>query len=342
MRYDVAIVGAGPSGASTAKHCAEKGLKVIIIEKKVQPGYPSHCAGYIPKLVSRYFRIPRACIQQKIKKMATFFPSGKIKFTSMHGFIVDRSLFDKFLCLQALDAGAKIVVGGSVIALKEKTLKVMVKNKKIDIKADFIVGADGALSKVARWMGFNRPNLIKCAQYEVHNITGIEEETAETYFDLNLTKAYAWIYPCGNSSAKVGIGTINENPVKKLNLFMKMVPKLRNTNIYSIYSGFIPIRKSLALGKKHVLLVGDAAGVTDAISGAGILSGIISGKAASKAIAMNDIEVYHKSIKKILGKRLKRALLKREKLNRLKSNSELEKELPKLWIAFKDYWRNEK
>ncbi|NIS60056.1 MAG: FAD-dependent oxidoreductase, partial [Proteobacteria bacterium] len=46
MEYDVIIVGAGPAGSTTARSCAEKGLKTLLIEKDRFPRYKP-CGGFL-------------------------------------------------------------------------------------------------------------------------------------------------------------------------------------------------------------------------------------------------------------------------------------------------------
>jgi len=346
MKVDVAVVGAGPSGSSVAKHCAEKGLDVLIIEKRKHVGFPPHCAGYVSKLITKYFRISKTCIQQTIEKMRTYSPSGCETATDMHGWIVERGLFDKSLCLQALEQGVDILINSEAVEFKNNKLIVreIGKNRTIKIDASYIIGADGASSRVARWIGAKQKEFAKCAQYEVCGVSIENPKIAETYFSMEYAShAYAWIYPTGKNSAKIGLGTTKGNPSICLNSFIKNHPiareKLKNARIFAIYKGLVPVGgMHEKIYSKNILLVGDAAGVTDPISGAGILSGITTGKLAAQAIADENPEKYEVAVKKLLGKRLEWSLKKREILNKLKNDEELEKMLPKIWIAFKDFW----
>ncbi len=99
-----------------------------------------------------------------------------------------------------------------------------------------------------------------------------------------------------------------------------------------------------------VLLVGDAAGMTDAISGAGIISGILAGKIAARVIGDAVLEddtsesglmAYEKLWRKVLGNRLERSLKKRRIVDRAYSSDiELEKAIPETWITFKEFWKS--
>jgi len=339
---DVAVVGSGPSGSAVAKYCAEKGLNVIIIEKKKQIGFPSHCAGYVSKLVTRYFSVPKACIQQSIEKMRTHFPSGYYITADMRGWIVERSMFDKSLCIQALEEGADILINSEAIETKEGKLivKEKGKNKIIRINPRYIVGADGAASRVAKWIGIKQRRFANCMQYEIAGVSIETPEIAETYFSMEYAPyTYAWIYPTSKTSAKVGVGVIGKNPFIYLNSFMKSIEKFKNAKVFAIYKGLVPlsgIHEKILSG--NILLVGDAAGVTDPITGAGILSGIITGKLAARAIAEENVEKYQAMVNKVLGKRLQRSLEKRKIFDEIKNDEELENMLPKLWVTFREFW----
>ena len=108
-----------------------------------------------------------------------------------------------------------------------------------------------------------------------------------------------------------------------------------------------PLQRTYSDG---VLLVGDAAGMTDAISGAGILSGILAGKLAAKVIneamledntSKEKLMKYEELWRRVLGSRLERSLKKRKIVDRAySSDAELEKVLPETWITFKEFWKD--
>lgn len=358
---DVAVVGAGPSGCSVAKFAAEKGLRVVVLERKREVGFPSPCAGYVSKLVSRYFHVDERCRQQEIEKMLTFFPNGKSQIASMKGWIVERKLFDKFLAIQAARAGAKFLLNSKVVGLIKKNGAVEgVVYKKggetVKIKAGVVVGADGVLSRVATLAGLpHNKDIAICPQYEMVGVKLEDPTIAETYFDVNYAPGgYVWLYPTGKDSAKVGLGVkkslARRKPIDYLNKFISEHPragkKLLNATPISTIVGLLPISGLLEkISNGNVLLVGDAAGMADPISGAGISTGILAGKIAAeeiyKGIEDSNYEGYEKKVRKLLGRRLERSLRKRIMIDEAyKSNETLGRALPKTWITFKEFWRD--
>jgi digeranylgeranylglycerophospholipid reductase len=368
MKVDAVIVGAGPAGSSVAKFAAEKGLNVLVLERKYKVGFPSPCAGYVSKLVSRYFHIDRECIQQEVKNMRTYSPSGEIQVEGMQGWIVDRPLFDNSLGRQAKDAGAEILTDARGMGLIKKDGRVRgvvyKKNgKEKEIESKVVVGADGIFSRVAKWSGLptqNSTEIAICPQYEMTDV-GLDDPTVtETYFGVDYAPgAYVWIYPTGKNSVKVGLGLKKSlakmKPKEYLNKFIAEHPtaslKFKNAKITDTLTGLVPVGGPL--NKTYtdgVLLVGDAAGMTDAISGAGIISGILAGKLAatvlSEAIAEDNtseekLKKYEELWRKVLGSRLLRSLEKRKIVDKAySSDAELEKVLPETWITFKKFWKD--
>ncbi|MBU2560567.1 NAD(P)/FAD-dependent oxidoreductase [archaeon] len=368
MKFDVAVVGAGPAGSSVAKFASEAGLRVIVLERKKETGFPSPCAGYVSKLVSRHFSIDKACIQQEVKNMRTYSPSGEVQTAGMEGFIVDRPLFDNALGRQAKDAGAEILKDARVTGLikKEGHVRGVVYKKngeEKEIESKVVVGADGIFSRVAKWSGLqtqDRKEIAICPQYEMAGVELDDPTITETYFGVSYAPgAYVWVYPTGKNSAKVGLGIKKSlarmKPKEYLNKFIAEHPtaslKFKNAKITGTLTGLVPVggplNKTYADG---VLLVGDAAGMTDAISGAGIISGILAGKLAagvvSEAVAEDDcseekLKKYEELWKKVLGSRLRRSLEKRKIVDRAySSDEELEKVLPWTWITFKEFWKD--
>lgn len=366
MKTDVVVVGAGPAGSSAAKFASKKGLDVLVLERKEEAGQKSPCAGYVSKLVARYFKVDRKFIQQEVHTMKTYLPSGAFQLAGMNGWIVDRPKFDKSLAAQAVDSGSELILGARAEGLLKKDGRIRgvlyrKDGKKREVRCKVVVGADGVFSRVAKWSGLptqSRENIAICHQHEMDSVELEDPSITETYFGVDYAPgAYAWIYPTGKNSAKVGLGIKKSlaklRPAQYLERFIHEHPiaskKLKNSSIESTITGLVPIGGALKTTYScGVLLVGDAAAMTDAISGAGILSGILAGKLAAgvinDAIAENDtskerLRDYEKRWKKVLEKRLVRSLSKRKTVNKAySSDMELEQVLPKTWITFKEFW----
>lgn len=364
--YEAVVIGAGPAGSTCAKILARNKIDVLLLEKKREVGSPPHCAGYVPKLLNFYVSIDKHCVAQQIKKMRTYFPSGKIYETNVSSYIVNRDLFDKFLASEAIRNGAKLSIETTVTELLKENNKIegviaSQKGEKLEIKSNIVIAADGSSSNIARLAGLNiiKPNeLVFCAQFEMANVD-LDPSLTEFYFSTQFAPGgYGWIFPKGKDVANVGlcIKQFFPKPLEHLNKFIEKHPiaskKLVKASPIGFYTGMLPIRGPIE--KTHanqLLVVGDAAGHTDPVSGAGISSAIICGKiageVATKAIKAGDtsenfLREYEILWKKILGKRLLRSVNKRRQIDEAwSSDQKLEEILPKVWIAFESYYKED-
>jgi len=350
--YDVLVIGAGPAGSTAAKAASEEGLKVLMIERKANVGLPVHCAGYIPRLLSKEADIDASAIIQKIDFMRTYLPDGGTIDTRSPGFILERSLFDKNLALRAIDAGADLMTKSTAVSRNNGRVVVKSEREITEIEAKVIIGADGAKSTVGSWVNERNRNFIIALQIEVR-LKGPMAHT-EVYFNVDFEGGYAWLFPRGlTANAGVGVNFRHGSSLRqKLEGFLDSLDKagkVVKTGILGISAGLVPVGGYLnTVPDENILLVGDAAGHTDPITGAGILPAIqcgrIAGKVAVEEIMNNDIKIlknYELEWKKLLQKSLDRAIHKRTTLDANWSSEDFKHTLSKTWVAFGDYWRDE-
>ncbi len=347
METNVLIVGGSVAGLSLAYFLSKKGIDCVVVEKNFEIGLKP-CAGYIPVFLFKHFKIHG--IQAKINEMLTISPKGNVYSRRVKGLIVDRRNFDRGLAIQAIENGAKILLGEKVLNIRENRA---VTDRRV-IKFDILAGCDGVNSIVADMISkeYDKSLIAYAIQVEAHGVKNIEEDVTYTYFDARYAPgSYVWVYPTGKNSAKIGLGILPKifrvNPMELLKKFIK--EKIGKVETISIQRALIPLygfRKRLV--KNNYLLIGDSASSTDPISGAGISSAVLLSKIASdiikRALDNNDIkllEKYEEYARKLIGKRLEHALRRRYFANEIyKSNELLEKNIKKIWITFDEYWKN--
>ncbi len=125
--YDVIVVGAGPAGCTASKVLAEKGYKVLLLEKFRMPRYKS-CSGVLIKksmeLVKVYFGedVPESamCTPTENRGMIFTDDKGKEYRFEQEGVNVWRSHFDGWLAEKAKESGAEVRDGVSVLSCTEK------------------------------------------------------------------------------------------------------------------------------------------------------------------------------------------------------------------------------
>ena len=309
--YDVAIIGAGPCGATAARYAAED-ANVLLIEKKKVIGVPVQCAGFLPKYdelaelmpdsdLPDTFRYPASCVYTETKYQRFIAPTGDAKEFDVDANVLDRKRFDLYLAEKAVEAGADFCVGTRVTAIDGRSIEISGMWGSHTITADVIIGADGPGSIVARSAGLStiEDDPMGVAHAVAYDMTGIEidEEAIEMHFGRNFVPGgYAWIVPHGKDSANVGMGIrkamcepgvtfrdylhrfIDEHPIAS--------GKLEGGEVTSFIAGIVPVggaRRKTCVG--NVMIAGDAAGHLIATNGGGIPTAMVAGKIAGETAA---------------------------------------------------------
>jgi digeranylgeranylglycerophospholipid reductase len=345
--FDVLIVGAGPAGSSAAAAAAKAGAHVLMIEKQREIGKPVQCAEYIPRLLKHTVKIPPEAIAQKIQGMVTFMPNGEIIQKRAPGFILNRTKFDQALAQEASEAGAKILTGTKAIYKAGKKITVLGPSGEDQIEASVIIGADGPDSMVGSWIGQKNRKFIFGLQHTVVLKEFIQE--TEIYFGKEYPGGYAWLFPKGEM-ANVGVGIQRElGGVTKLALkSFKEKIKHRIGDVVDITAGLIPVGGPLRFidEKERIILVGDAAGHTHAITGGGIPQAVICGTMAGRAAAARadgdkrSFQNYLRQWRRTYGPTMDKAAIKRKKMEAGWHEEEIMELLKSCWIACKEYYND--
>ncbi|MBU0705444.1 MAG: geranylgeranyl reductase family protein, partial [Chloroflexi bacterium] len=300
-RVDVLIVGAGPGGSTAARVAAEAGARVLLVEKRPIVGLPVQCAEYVPAQIVSYAPLPERCIAQRIRTLHTHLPDGETVETPAAGYVLDRAAFDKSLAVAAHRAGAEVWSGTRAVeqeAGDEKQgngIRVRVKRgaRIEEIACRVLIGADGPRSTVGRWIGQTNNEFLDGLQVEV--VLPTPQNFTEAYFDPVYRGGYGWLFPKGET-ANVGVGVnraMGGDPRQALDHLLERL-EIGPGAILGRTGGPVPSGDVVArLRVGNVLLVGDAAGHTHPVTGAGIfgaiVSGALAGEAAAKAVTSDDL-----------------------------------------------------
>ncbi len=339
--YDVIIVGAGPAGTITAKKCAEKGIKVLVLEKRPEIGAPKRCAEGLghPDLMRLGYTGKERFVAQIINGGIIITPNGKsleLPPDDSGGYILERKVFDKFLAYDAAKAGAKIYTKAEVYGLIKtggtiSGVKVIYNGEKKEIHSKIIVAADGVESKISRIAGLPTCNTPKSMdsghQYEMANIDIKDPHKIYIHFGNDIApRGYIWIFPKGSHVANVGIGIGgNEEKTAKyyLDKWIGTQPNIKKGSIIEENSGGIPIGGFLeSMAMDNFLAVGDAAHQVHPMHGGGLAESSISAEIATKVIvdAVRSNDTSKKSLDRYSEEWWKRrgeSLKKAEKVVRL-------------------------
>jgi len=305
MKCDVLVVGAGPAGSMAAKTAAENGIDVILIERNKNIGYPVRCAEGINKFLfdDTGIKKDKSFIEKKIDGTKIYFYDEAYELNSeqWQGYTVDRTVFDKYLAKQAENAGSKIFTETKAIGVKQNGNKWIVGlNSKKDIKnieAKAIIGADGFESNVGKWVKiknrWKQDEICKCYELFLSCPNLTEENKFHIAFGEEFSMGYAWIFP-KNKKANVGVGVFPKvNAIDALNFYITQYGQVndllgKNYSVIEKRGGCIPMSGPRDIDEAvsdGVILVGDAAGMVEPITGEGIGPSMISGISAGETVS---------------------------------------------------------
>jgi len=308
-KYDIIVVGGGPTGSMAAFEAARAGNSVCVLEKTRDIGYPVRCGEAVGHSGLMQFTNPKKnWIASKIKSIQLVSPnktSVDINFKKETGYILNRRVFDYDLSKMAVDVGAEVYTKAYVEDLViidgcVKGVKVNLLDENIEILSDIVIGADGIDSRIGRWGGLKTSVKMKdmesCVQYSVSNVN-INQEQMRMYVGSEFAPGgYLWIFPKGDRSANIGIGISGKYSKEQsaktyLDKFMKN--NYPDASILTTVCGGVPCPKPMRepIGE-GLMLAGDAAHQVNPMTGGGIISGMkggtIAGIVASESIKSKD------------------------------------------------------
>lgn len=319
--YDIAVVGASYSGLMAAI-TASKSSKVLLIEKRPKPGTPTNSTGAVPIEWLKNLGVYPSddCIAGPICGVELISPnddSVQIRNPTPDGMVLYPDRYVNWLAERARDKGCTLVTntvfrglsGNNGSAAKGGNGKIEISTSKGTYYAKYVVGADGAATAVGNSAGVGeRPapeDLHIGLEYHVEN-RGIQDPLIyRLYLGHELAPlGYAWSFPEGNNSLKVGVGipkSLGITPRSLMVKFMKRYPGY-DTPISLSNGGIIPTAAPLKTAVKgRVVLVGDAAHFCSPLHGGGIWFGMESGKLAGLALSQGNPLLYDAQWKKQLG-----------------------------------------
>lgn len=293
----VCIVGGNVAGLSVADALlSEDGRFEIDIYEKHIPlvGEPIPCAGGVTKWFLEEklkLKLPDEVILARINRVRFFAPNMEyVESKGEFGYVLDRYLLQMWMLGKVMNRGAKVVVK----EISEDDLESFYLNQTYD----YIVGADGLLSTVVKWLALALPppkEIYHCVQQNIR-WDDYPQDLIGIYFGRKIAPfGYAWTFPCGNNEVRVGLGiplSLRENPMTFLGKFRDKLGISKNPSRHLI-SKLVPVAKPRRthVYRSRVFLVGDA-GLHTGPFGGGILQAIFAGRMCAKAIAEGKPEKF--------------------------------------------------
>jgi len=312
------------------------------------------CAEFVPMMIGMTTPDMGDSRIQAIGEMHTFVACDAPHATpDFRGYMVDRTRFDRHLIDKAIKAGAECRFATPLRGLAPDGTATIGDGETVTARV--VIGADGPRSRVGEAIGAVNTELVETRQITVD----LPDPHAATDIFLNadVVGGYAWLFPRGDV-CNLGLGVVAEHKARLKPLLdalhAQLVAEGRvGRTIHRHTGGLIPVGgivgPSGMLGERAVLLAGDAAGLTNPVTGAGIpsavLSGTMAGASAADFIARDtDAPADHaEELDDTFGPSLALALRRRREIldtyrqGRLPDNGAMRN----AWIAFPQYWNKD-
>ena len=309
---DVAVVGAGPAGCSTAIMLAQHGLQVALIDRAVFPR-DKVCGDFLNPInwpvlqelnvAEDLLSVPhsrvskfRMTVADGAEAVSVFPEQGERQF----GLGLRRIHLDHLLIERAKRAGVDVYEGVRLTALRNQSrgwCLDMNRGGELDsIRPKLLVGADGRNSWVARQLRLASDSPKRSAtvgfSIQLQNVTGVRDSVEIHQF----AGGYAGLVRVDEDTVNLGFAigrsllgrsisfeTLRENYLRRNQSLDKLLragePK---SDLRSAWPVYFPPRRCFGDG---FLLVGDAARVTEPITGEGVYLALRSGQLAATTVA---------------------------------------------------------
>jgi geranylgeranyl reductase family protein len=286
-RYDVAVIGAGPAGSVTAIHLARGGARVLLLDKARFPR-DKPCGGGLTLRAVRQLPVdPGPVVEHEVDRMA-FRVGWRAHFerTGRRGpfvLMTQRRRLDHYLAEQAAAAGAEFRDGVRVtVGADPKGLALLVDGR--ELRPRVIVGADGANGTTARALGLGGP-ITHGVAFE-GNAAFDERYRGLAVIELGtIPGGYGWVFPKGDH-VNVGVGGWEAEGPRLRGHLAELCARhgIDGDALESVRGHRLPLRRSgFVAARGEALLVGDAAGLVDPLTGDGMYEAFVSARLASAA-----------------------------------------------------------
>ena len=303
-RFDVLVAGAGPAGSAAAIHLARAGARVVLADKAAFPR-DKPCGGGVTGRALRHAPCDVSAVVEHVVDGFVFRSGYRTRVARRASAplidMTQRRRLDAHLAEQAAAAGADFRPAVAVSELDLGDARVAARVGGERVRASYLVGADGANGIVARAAGLGDGITAGVALEGNVSWDDLSREpySGTAWVEVGVVPGgYGWVFPKGEH-ANLGVGGwLSEGP--RLRAHLERLARehgLDPAALRDVRGPRLPMRRpGAAAARGRVLLVGDAAGLVDPLSGDGIYEAFVSARLAAAAIVTERVHLYETNL----------------------------------------------
>ena len=290
-KREVVVVGGSAAGLYTATRVAQGGRAVRVLESR-----PTLDPAPRTLIVTDHFRgqvngAAGASILNEIRRFELF-TNGRSAVVSLKrpDLIIERSRLIRALAQEAEDAGARVDYDTRFLGLSPNGSGLHVQvdqaGRREELYAESVVGADGAVSRVARASGWPPVETVPLVQALVKLPKDCPADTTRVWFVPDDTPYFYWLIP--ESAERGALGVIGEHGRDTKRCFDRFMEKKGFEPLewqgarIPVYRRWVPVQRTV--GNSEVYLVGDAAAQVKVSTVGGIVTGFRGARGVADAI----------------------------------------------------------
>jgi geranylgeranyl reductase family protein len=303
--FDAVVVGAGPAGSTTALRLARGGARVLLVDKARFPR-DKPCGGGLTGRAVKELPVDVTPVVEDVVHRFEVRLGYRKRFERRNAeplvLMTQRRRLDAFLVEQARAVGVVfrdgVTVGG--LSTGPDGAELDVGGDRVRTRA--VVGADGVNGSTARAAGLGAGILYGIA-LEGNGPLHPRQEGRATIEIGVVPGGYGWVFP-KERHANYGVGGwASEGPRLRDHLRRLCAAHGVDAEALTDLKGRrLPFRRTTEAARGPVLLVGDAAGLVDPLSGDGISEALLSARLAAEAILADRVDTYSTSLEQALGR----------------------------------------